>query len=90
MIKPFKWANSLTITMVLFYLIFWALGNFLPNIFNVLLNAQVLGADLASLYPAEVSFNTMLMNLVMVAITTWIFGLSWGLIYHRMTKVPPL
>lgn len=86
MLNPVAWANSIAATMVVFYLVLWLLGGLAPELFNLVFNAQFLGADVASLYSAGRDLGTAIGNLLVLVLTGWIFGYVWAWLYNNWAK----
>ena len=79
-------ANALAILTAAFYVIFYLLSLIAPRAFEFLFNAQFLGADVASLLPAKISFGSFLGILVVFVVIAWIMGYVWAWLYNRFIK----
>jgi len=86
MLKPVALANALAIVTAIFYLVMWILGVVAPRLFVFVLNAQFLGANVASLYPRKPDATTFIITLVVISATAWLFGYLWAYIYNRLAK----
>lgn len=78
-------ANSLSILMILFYLVLYLASLVAPSVFAFLFNAQFLGANIAPLLPKFSLVNSIGILAVLVA-TCWIFGYAWAGIYNKLAK----
>lgn len=85
MLKNVAWANSLAATTVVFYLVLWLLSSLAPALFELVYNAQFLGADVASQY-GEQDLTAVLTGLVIVAATGWLVGYVWAWLYNNWAK----
>ena len=86
MINEFASGNSLAILTAVFYLVFLVLDLVAPGISKFLLNAQFLGADVASLMPTGVSFENVAGTLLTLILSAWAFGYAWAWLYNRLEK----
>lgn len=86
MIKPVPWANALASTAIALYLVLWLLSVIAPPLFSLIFNAQFLGANVSSLYSATMDARTVIVTLIVVAITTWVIGYVWALFYNYWSK----
>jgi hypothetical protein len=86
MLKSTAFANALAIVGGLLYLVFYLIGLAAPSVFELVFNAQFLGADVASLIPAGFSLGDALVALLVVVITGWIGGYLLAWFYNRFAK----
>jgi hypothetical protein len=89
MLNHVAFASSLSLLTAALYLMFYLLGILMPTVFRFIFNAQFLGADVASLLPRELSFLTFDATLVVLVITTWVFGYLWARLYNRFAQLLP-
>lgn len=85
MLKPIPFANALALATAIFYIILYSLGNFAPDLFELIFNAQYLGADIASLYQLP-DLTSALTILVVISATGWLFGYVWATLYNKFLK----
>lgn len=85
MLKPQALANSFTLTTAILYILLYLLKVIAPPFFNLLLNSQFFGADIASQVP---KFNPLnfIGILIAVCIIAWIFGYLVATIYNRLIE----
>lgn len=86
MLKPIAWANAIATTSALFYTILWAMSYLLPTFYSTIVNAQFLGADIASSTPFTTDPTSAGVNLVVLAASTWVMGYVWASLYNRFNK----
>jgi hypothetical protein len=86
MLNQAAFANSLAILTGALYILFYLVKLFAPQLFRHLFNAQFLGADVASLFPKEISFGYFVQTLVILVITASIFGYAWSWLYNQLAK----
>lgn len=86
MLNPAAFANSLAILTGALYILFYLVSLFAPQFFRQLFNAQFLGADVASLFPREISFSYFVQTLVILVITVSIFGYAWAWLYNQLAR----
>jgi len=79
-------ANSLAAATGLFAIVLFILRFIAPGPFAVIFNSQFFGAEVASLFPPDVTVSSLIAAFVIVVMTAWIFGLIWALLYNRWTK----
>ena len=85
MLKPQALANSLAGATALLYLFLYVLKLLAPPFFELILNSQYLGADVASQLP-QISFPGFLGALIAIAVTSWTFGYIVAVIYNKYEK----
>lgn len=85
-LSPIALANSLAVAMAIIYLFLFILNIFSPSLFKLILNAQLLGGDAASLIPSNQSIESSLVALILVAITYWFIGFLIATIYNRFQQ----
>ena len=78
-------ANSLSILMIMFYIVLYLTNLVAPSMFEFLFNTQFLGANIAPLLPKFSLVNSLWTLAVLVA-TCWIFGYAWAALYNRLAK----
>lgn len=78
-------ANSLSILMILFYLILYLTSLIAPSTFAFLFNAQFLGANVAQLLP-KFSLANSIGTLAALVVVCWIFGYAWAGLYNWLSK----
>ncbi len=88
MLDEFAFAGSLAILTGLLYLVFIGLGLAAPTVFKFLLNAQFLGADVASLFPRPIALGHVVGTLLTLMVTGWVFGYAWAWLYNTMLRSP--
>ena len=86
MLNQAAFANSLAILIGALYLLFYLINLIAPDVFRHLFNAQFLGADVASLFPKQISFTDFLRTLVILVITVSIFGYAWAWLYNQLAR----
>jgi uncharacterized membrane protein len=86
MLNQAAFANSIAILTGALYILFYLLSIFAPQFFRHLFNAQFLGADVASLFPKEISFGYFVQTLVILVITASIFGYAWAWLYNQLAR----
>ena len=86
MLNQAAFANSLAILTGALYILFYLVSLFAPQFFRHLFNAQFLGADVASLFPKEISFSYFFQTLVILVITVSIFGYAWAWLYNELGR----
>ena len=86
MLNPAAFANSLAILTGALYILFYLVSLFAPQFFRHLFNAQFLGADVASLFPKEISPMENLPGSISVVITVSIFGYAWAWLYNQLAR----
>jgi uncharacterized membrane protein len=89
MLNKVAFASALALLTGALYLVLYVLAVLMPTVFRFIFNAQFLGADVASLLPRELSFLTFDATLVVLVITTWVFGYLWAWLYNRFAKLLP-
>ena len=89
MLNKVAFASALSLLTAALYLLLYLLAVLMPTVFRFIFNAQFLGADVASLLPRELSFLTFDATLVVLVITTWVFGYLWAQLYNRFAQVLP-
>jgi len=89
MLNKVAFASSLSLLTAALYLTLYLLSILMPTVFRFVFNAQFLGADVASLLPRELSFLTFDATLVVLVITTWVFGYLWAQLYNRFAQLLP-
>ena len=85
MLKPQALANSFTITTALLYILLYLLRVIAPPFFNLLLNSQFFGADIASQVP-KFSLVNFVGILIAVCIIAWVFGYILAASYNRLAE----
>lgn len=85
MIRPHAFANAWAAASIIFYLALVLLKQIAPPIFELILNSQFLGADIASQVP-RVNIANLLGYLIAIAVATWIFGYLIAVIYNKYSK----
>ena len=85
MLKAPAFAHSLTILTGVFYLILYLLAVLSRDAFRFLFNAQVLGADVASLLPQQPTVGGFVGTFVAILVVVWVFGYAWAWLYNRMS-----
>jgi len=88
MLNPAAFANSLAILTGALWVLFYLLSLTAPGLFRHLFNAQFLGADVASLFPKDISFSYFVRTLVILVITVWVFGYAWAWLYNQLASQP--
>ena len=83
-VLPF--ANALAAATALFYLALLALRAVAWGFFTFVFNSQFLGAEVSSLIPPKVGAGSSLATLVVVVVTTWLFGAMWASLYNRRAR----
>ena len=86
MLNQGAFANSLAILTGALYILFYLISLVAPDVFRHLFNAQFLGADVASLFPKQISFIDFLRTLVILVITVSIFGYAWAWLYNQLAR----
>ena len=86
MLNQAAFANSLAILTGALYLLFYLISLAAPEFFKHLFNAQFLGADVASLFPKEISFRYFVQTLVILVITVSLFGYAWAWLYNQLAR----
>ena len=89
MLNKVAFASALAVLTGAFYLVLYVLAVLMPTVFRFIFNAQFLGADVASLLPRELSFLTFDATLVVLVISTWVFGYLWAWLYNRFAQLLP-
>ena len=79
MLNQAAFANSLAILTGTLYLLFYVISLVAPQFFRHLFNAQFLGADVASLFPKEISFSYFIQTLI-------ILGYAWAWLYNQLAR----
>ncbi len=88
MLNAWAFAGSLALLTGLLYLVFIGLGFAAPTAFKFLLNAQFLGADVASLFPRPIALGHVAGTTLTLLVTCWVFGYAWAWLYNMMIGVP--
>lgn len=85
MLHPQPFANAFAAASVIFYLVLVLLKSIAPPLFELVLNSQFLGADIASQVP---QFNpaNLVGFLIAISVFAWIFGYLIAFFYNRFTK----
>ena len=86
MFKPLALAHSLAVLVVGFFVVLYALETAAPALFAFIFNAQFYGADIARLVPA-MSFGNWVGITVVSALTAWVAGYAWALLYNWFEEV---
>ncbi len=86
MLNEAAFANSLAILSGALYILFYLVSLFALQFFRHLFNTQFLGADVASLFPREISFGYFVQTLVILVITVSIFGYAWAWLYNELAR----
>ncbi len=84
MLNGLAFANSLAVLSDALYMVLYVLGVVWRDAFRFLFNAQFLGADVASLLPRELTYAGFLGTLLVLIISSWIFGFAWAWLYNRL------
>ncbi len=89
MLNKVAFASALAVLTGAFYLVLYVLAVLMPTVFRFIFNAQFFGADVASLLPRELSFLTFDATLVVLVISTLVFGYLWAWLYNRFAQLLP-
>ena len=82
MLNTLAFANSLAILSGVFYMALYVLAIVWRDAFRFVLNAQFLGADVASLIPREVTYGGFVGTLIVLIASAWGFGYAWSWLYN--------
>ena len=85
MLKPQAFGNAFGLTAIIIYIVLFALRAVAEPFFKLLLNAQFMGADIASQVP-NLNFANFLGILIAVGVFSWVFGYLMAVIYNRFAK----
>jgi len=85
MLNKIAFAHAIGLVTALMYVVFYVLSLVASAAFELVFNAQFLGADMASLV-GEISVAGFIVTLITVTATSWIVGyvLAWA--YNRFSK----
>lgn len=86
MLNKLAFANSLALVIVIFYVVYYVLLIMARPLFDLLVNAEFFGGDLASLVPAQVELGSILGALVTMAAVGWIMGYLWACLYNKFAR----
>ena len=89
MLNTIAFANSLAILSGVFYMVLYVLAVIWWDAFQVLFNAQFLGADVASLLPRQLTYGAFVGTLLVLIVTAWVFAFTWAWLYNRMAVLWP-
>lgn len=84
MLNPIAFADSLALVSGVFYLALYILAVVWRDAFRFVLNAQFLGADVASLLRPNLPATGFLATLVALVIGAWSLGFCWAWLYNRL------
>ena len=85
MFKPIALAHSLAALVAGFFVVFYVVDMFAPQLFALIFNAQFYGADIARLVPS-MAFGEWVGVLVVSAATAWVGGYAWAWLYNKFAK----
>jgi hypothetical protein len=86
MLNKLAFANSITILVTVFYIIFYTASLITPAIFEFIFNAQFFGADVASLMPQQLSLPNFIGVLITLVVTGWVMSYFWAWLYNKFSK----
>ncbi|HEY2989334.1 MAG TPA: DUF5676 family membrane protein [Candidatus Binatia bacterium] len=84
MLKPSAFATSLAILTGAFYLLIHLIWLISPMLFRFVLNAQFVGADVASLMRPD--FANFIISFLLAVLFAWLFGYAWAWLYNRLAQ----
>ena len=82
MLKAQAFANAFAAASIILYLVLLILKLIAPPLFQLILNSQFLGADIASQIP-KMNLANLIGILIAVGVFSWIFGYLIAVIYNR-------
>jgi len=85
MLKPQQFANAFALATAILYLGLFLLKIVAKPFFNLILNSQFFGADIASQIP-KIQLGTLLGALIAASVTAWIFGYLLAVSYNYFDK----
>lgn len=68
------------------YVLFAILELVAPRVFQVLFDAQLFGANVASLFPKVQPSAASLVTLVLMIVMSWVVGYAWAWLYNRFAR----
>lgn len=86
MLNKFAFANSITILTAVVYALFFALKLMAPQAFEFLVNAQFGGANIAVLFPRDLSVIKMAGTFITLLASAWIITFLWAWLYNKLNK----
>ena len=85
MLNKIAFANSLAVMAGMIYIIFYAIAWVSPSLFPMIFDAQFLGAAVSDLVP-DITFNAVVAGVLIVAVTAWVAGFLWAVLYNMMAN----
>ncbi|MCH8986879.1 hypothetical protein IIA94_01785 [Patescibacteria group bacterium] len=86
MLKQIPFANAAASLSGVFYIVFAGFQAVAPDFFVLIYNAQFLGADVARLFPQELTMASFIGTLVILVVTGWVIGYVFVCFYNWFSK----
>lgn len=86
MLNKLAFANSITILTAVVYTLFFTLRLMAPQAFEFLVNAQFGGANIAVLFPRDLSIAKIAGTFVTLLASAWIITFLWAWCYNKLSK----